>query len=129
MHIFNPSAIALAIFSVVLLATNGTQISWAEEVSVSLGRPPYIYLWIFAVGMVVQSLFSVTLVTLWPQGAGGAESGIHGGDGRVLFRGFDDSDRGVSGTAFAGDRSGDFAAQEHCKVIFGAMYGAAVFGL
>jgi len=63
-HIFNPSAIALAFFSLVLLATHSTAISWGEEVSVSLGRPPYIYLWIFATGMVVQSLFSVTLVTL-----------------------------------------------------------------
>src|SRR5690348_4696286 len=63
-HIFNPSAIALAIFSLGLLVTNSTHISWAEEVAVSLGRPPYIYFWIFSVGLVVQRLFSVTLVTL-----------------------------------------------------------------
>ncbi len=63
-HIFNPSAIALAIFSVGLLVTGSTQTSWGEAVSVSLGRPPYIYLWIFATGLVVQSLFAVTLVTL-----------------------------------------------------------------
>src|SRR6185369_16521076 len=63
-HIFNPSAIALAIFSLGLLVTHSSHITWGEEVAVSLGRPPYMYLWIFTVGLVVQSLFSVTLVTL-----------------------------------------------------------------
>ena len=63
-HIFNPSAIALAIFSIGLLITQSTYITWGEEVAVSQGRPPHIYLEIFAVGLVVQALFSVTLVTL-----------------------------------------------------------------
>ena len=63
-HIFNPSAIALAIFSVGLLVTQSTHITWGEEVAVTLGRPPNIYLDIFLVGLVVQALFSVTLVTL-----------------------------------------------------------------
>ena len=47
-HIFNPSAIALAIFSIGLLITHSTQITWGEEVAVSQGRPPHIYLEIFA---------------------------------------------------------------------------------
>ena len=63
-HIFNPSAIALAIFSVGLLVTHNTHLTWGEEVAVSQGRPPHIYLEIFALGLVVQALFSVTLVTL-----------------------------------------------------------------
>src|SRR5207248_227546 len=63
-HIFNPSAIALCLFSIGLLATHSTGITWGEEVAVTLGRPPYIYLEIFLVGLVVQALFSVTLVTL-----------------------------------------------------------------
>jgi hypothetical protein len=63
-HIFNPSAIALAIFSVGLLITQSTHITWGEEVAVTLGRPPNIYLEIFLLGLVVQALFSVTLVTL-----------------------------------------------------------------
>src|SRR5262249_44356277 len=64
-HIFNPSAIALAVFSIALLATHSTHLTWGEEVAVSLGRPPHIFLWIFCVGLVVQALFSVTLVTLF----------------------------------------------------------------
>ena len=63
-HIFNPSAIALFIFSIGLLLTGTTGITWGEEVSVTLGRPPHIYLEIFVLGLIVQALFSVTLVTL-----------------------------------------------------------------
>jgi hypothetical protein len=63
-HIFNPSAIALFVFSVGLILTHGTQISWGEEIAVSFDRPPHIYLEIFLLGLVVQGLFSVTLVTL-----------------------------------------------------------------
>ena len=67
-HIFNPSAIALALFSLGLLVTHSTDKSWAVEVAVSLGRPPYIFYWIFIVGLIVQALFSVTLVTLFAAG-------------------------------------------------------------
>lgn len=63
-HIFNPSALPLFLFSLVLIATHSTSISWAEEVATTLTRPTYIYLQIFLVGLVVQALFSVTLVTL-----------------------------------------------------------------
>src|SRR5580704_3023002 len=52
-HIFNPSAIALCVFSVALLATHSTGITWGEEVAVTLGRPPHIYLELFVVGLVV----------------------------------------------------------------------------
>jgi hypothetical protein len=63
-HIFNPSAIGLALFSMILIATHTTHISWAEEVAVTLNRPPNIYVEIFILGLIVQALFSVTLVTL-----------------------------------------------------------------
>jgi TPR repeat protein len=63
-HIFNPSAFSLFLFSVVLIATGATRMTFGEEIAVTLGRPPHIYLWIFLLGLVVQALFSVTLVTL-----------------------------------------------------------------
>ncbi len=63
-HIFNPSAFSLFIFSAGLLATRATHITWGEEIAATLARPDHIYLQIFAVGLVVQALFSVTLVTL-----------------------------------------------------------------
>ncbi|HVW08919.1 MAG TPA: hypothetical protein VHC90_10070 [Bryobacteraceae bacterium] len=63
-HIFNPSAVSLFIFSAVLLLTNSTGISWGAEIAGTMQRPPQIYLEIFVLGLIVQALFSVTLVTL-----------------------------------------------------------------
>jgi len=63
-HIFNPSAFSLFVFSVVLIATKSTNVTWGEEIATTLARPPHIYLEVFLVGLVVQALFSVTLVTL-----------------------------------------------------------------
>ena len=63
-HIFNPSAFPLFVFSIALLATGTTDITWAQDIAVKLNNPPSIYLCIFAVGLVVQALFQVTLVTL-----------------------------------------------------------------
>lgn len=63
-HIFNPSALSLFLVSVVLIATGTTELTWAEPIAIKLGLPDHIYLWIFLVGLVVQGLFRVTLVTL-----------------------------------------------------------------
>lgn len=63
-HIFNPSAISLAVASILLIMTNNTPISWGSEISNTLAIPPYMYILIFMTGLVVQYLFHVTLVTL-----------------------------------------------------------------
>ena len=63
-HIFNPSAFSLFIFALVLLGTGSTHLTWAQEIAVRLNDPQYIYLYIFFVGLIVQALFRVTLVTL-----------------------------------------------------------------
>ncbi len=63
-HIFNPSALSLFVFSFGLLVTHSTSITWGEQISTTFHRPPSIYFEIFVVGLVVQGLFSVTLVTL-----------------------------------------------------------------
>jgi len=62
-HIFNPSAFGLAIFSFVLLATGTSHYTWGEEVATNLGMPYYIYAVIFFLGLIVQGLFGVTLMT------------------------------------------------------------------
>lgn len=62
-HIFNPSGFALSVVSVCLILTDGTGITWGEEIAVALRRPDYIYLEIFLLGLVVQWLFHVTLMT------------------------------------------------------------------
>lgn len=63
-HIFNPSAFGLAIFSTVLIATHATDITWGLEIAATLANPPYIYVEIFLVGLVVQYFFRVTLLTM-----------------------------------------------------------------
>jgi hypothetical protein len=64
MHIFNPSALSLFIFSIVLLATKNTNMTWGTEIATTFHRPPHIYMELFLLGLVVQALFGVTLVTL-----------------------------------------------------------------
>ena len=63
-HIFNPSAFSLCIFSIVLIATRSTDITWGISIATTMHNPPHIYLEIFLLGLVVQALFRVTLVTL-----------------------------------------------------------------
>ena len=61
-HIFNPSAFSLGLFSLVLLSTGTTSISWAEEIATTLTLAPSIYLFLFLAGLVVMYAFSITLV-------------------------------------------------------------------
>ena len=63
-HIFNPSGLSLSVFSIVLILTGTTDYTWGNEIAATLNLAPHMYLWIFLVGLVVQSLFSVTLMTL-----------------------------------------------------------------
>lgn len=63
-HIFNPSAISLSVASLLLIITGSTDISWGSQISNTLNSPPHIYLEIFILGLIVQYLFHVTLVTL-----------------------------------------------------------------
>ena len=62
-HIFNPSAFGLCLFSLTLILTGTTGYTHGEELATMLGSPPFIYLEIFLVGLVVQYFFSVTLMT------------------------------------------------------------------
>ncbi len=63
-HIFNPSALALSAVSVCLILTQSTALIRAGDIAFTFAYPPAIYLAILLVGLVVQALFSVTLVTL-----------------------------------------------------------------
>lgn len=63
-HIFNPSAISLSVASLLLIMTDSTHIGWGHEISNTLNFPPHIYIEIFILGLIVQYLFQVTLVTL-----------------------------------------------------------------
>jgi TPR repeat protein len=129
-HIFNPSAIGLALFSLGLLATHSTHITWGEEVAVSLGRPPHIYLWIFAVGLIVQGLFSVTLVTLCAAGTLLALNLAYTSYAGVYY--FVDATIPIAvflGLHLLVTDPATSPRRGTGKALFGVIYGAAVFGL
>ena len=62
-HIFNPSAFSLGFFSLILITTGTTELTWAPEISSTLTLAPGIYTYLFAVGLVVMYFFSITLVS------------------------------------------------------------------
>lgn len=129
-HIFNPSAIALFVFSVVLIATGSSEITWAREIAVSFDRPPFIYLEVFLLGLVVQALFSVTLVTLSAAAVLYALNLAYtASTGLYWF-----VDAGIPAAVFLGvillvTDPATSPRRNFGKIVYGAMYGAGVFVL
>lgn len=129
-HIFNPSAFALGLFSLVLIVTNSTNLTWAPLISSNLTLAPNIYLFLFLAGLVVMHFFAITLVAgsaaLTLFGASAIYAGITG----VPY--FLDSD--IPAAVFLGlhllitDPSTS-PRTPLGKMIFGVLYGFAVFAL
>ena len=129
-HIFNPSAFALGLFSLVLIATGTTDLTWGREIASTLTLAPYIYTYLFVLGLVVMYFFSITLV------AGSAAAVLFGGS--ALYSAwagvpyFVDSD--IPAAVFLGlhllitDPSTSPRTPPG-KMLFGALYGAGVFAL
>jgi hypothetical protein len=63
-HIFNPSAFTLAVFSLALLATDTTHLTWGQEIATTFSLGPRIYTVLFVVGLVVMYFFAITPVTM-----------------------------------------------------------------
>ncbi len=63
-HIFNPSSFPLAVFSLVLIATESTSMTWGPEIARTQFNPPHMYLMLFLVGLPGQFLFGVTSMTM-----------------------------------------------------------------
>jgi hypothetical protein len=129
-HIFNPSAVGLFLFSVTLIATNSTQISWGAEIAQTLHQPPNIYFEIFLLGLVVQALFSVTLVTLSAAAVLVIANLIYTRVTGVYM--FVDSNIPVSvflGLHLLVTDPATSPRSKSGKLIFGGLYGASVFGL
>ena len=61
-HVFNPSAFSLGLFSVVLILTGSTGLTWGPEIASTLTLAPNIYAFLFLVGLVVMYFFHITLV-------------------------------------------------------------------
>lgn len=129
-HIFNPSAVALFIFSAGLLITQSTHITWGEEIAVTQSRPPHIYLEIFLLGLVVQALFSVTLVTLSSAAVLVALNLAYTGWTGVYH--FVDSNIPIAvflGLHLLVTDPATSPRKTFGKILFGSLYGAGVFGM
>jgi len=129
-HIFNPSAFALGLFSLVLIATGNTDLTWGREIASTLTLAPYIYTQLFLVGLIVMYFFSITLV------AGSAAAVLFGGS--ALYSAitgvpyFIDSE--IPAAVFLGlhllitDPSTSPRTPPG-KMLFGVLYGSGVFAL
>ncbi len=62
-HIFNPSAFSLGLFSVVLIAANATDLTRGQEIASTLSMAPRIYTFLFVIGLIAMYKFSITLVS------------------------------------------------------------------
>lgn len=63
-HIFNPSSFPLALFSVILLATGSSNLTWGQNIASTQFYPPQMYLMLFLIGLPGQFLFGVTSMTM-----------------------------------------------------------------
>ncbi|MCB9527587.1 MAG: hypothetical protein R3F65_11075 [bacterium] len=129
-HVFNPSAFGLAIAAAVMVVFEVAHLTWGYRISLTLGRPPWCYEYIFAVGVVVMLLFRVTLVTAGAAGAMVAAGLVyHQLTGVYLYL-----DTAIPIAVFLGmnllitdPASSPRAATG--RLIFGALYGLSVFAL
>ena len=129
-HIFNPSAFTLAIFSIVLLATGTTSITWGQEIATTFSLGPRIYTVLFLIGLVVMYFFSITTVTAAAAVTLVGLSAVYYASTGVPY--FLDSD--IPSAVFLGmhllvtDPSTS-PRTPFGRVIFGVSYGLGVFGL
>jgi len=63
-HIFNPSSFPLAIFSIGLIVTGLSDITWGRDIASTQFYPPHMYVMLFLIGLPGQFLFGVTSMTM-----------------------------------------------------------------
>ena len=129
-HIFNPSAFALGLFSLVLIATGTTDLTWGPEIASTLTLAPFIYTHLFLLGLVVMYFFSITLVAASAAAVLFGGSALYSAWAGVPY--FIDSD--IPAAVFLGlhllitDPSTSPRTPPG-KLLFGILYGSGVFAL
>src|SRR5215510_5427114 len=63
-HIFNPSSFPLAVFSLALIVTGTTDLTWGQDIATTLFYPPHMYLALFLFALPGQYFFGVTTMTM-----------------------------------------------------------------
>ncbi len=63
-HIFNPSSFPLAVFSLALILTGTSDMTWGKDIANTQFYPPHIYVMLFLIGLPGQFFFGVTSMTM-----------------------------------------------------------------
>ena len=63
-HVFNPSSFPLAVFSLGLILTGTSDLTWGQDIAISQFYPPQIYLVLFLVSLPGQYHFGVASMTM-----------------------------------------------------------------
>jgi hypothetical protein len=63
-HIFNPSSFPLAVFSIALIVTGRSDLTWGQDIASTQFYPPHMYLMLFLIGLPGQYFFGVTTMTM-----------------------------------------------------------------
>jgi hypothetical protein len=63
-HIFNPSSFPLAVFSLALILTGTSDLTWGQDIATAQFFPPHVYLVLFLVALPGQYLFGVASMTM-----------------------------------------------------------------
>ena len=63
-HIFNPSSFPLAVFSLGLILTGTSDLTWGQDIATAQFFPPHVYLVLFLVALPVQYFFGVASMTM-----------------------------------------------------------------
>ncbi len=63
-HIFNPSSFPLAVFSLGLILTGRSDLTWGQDIASTQFYPPHMYVMLFLIGLPGQYFFGVTTMTM-----------------------------------------------------------------
>ena len=63
-HIFNPSSFPLAVFSLGLILTGKSDLTWGQDIASTQFYPPHMYVTLFLIGLPGQFFFGVTSMTM-----------------------------------------------------------------
>ena len=63
-HVFNPSSFPLAVFSLALILTGKSDLTWGQDIASTQFYPPHMYAMLFLIGLPGQFFFGVTSMTM-----------------------------------------------------------------
>ena len=63
-HVFNPSSFPLAVFSLALILSGKSDLTWGQDIASTQFYPPHMYAMLFLIGLPGQFFFGVTSMTM-----------------------------------------------------------------